>query len=72
MWIVPGPTFATKDIVGGVEDHAGADFSRSARYVRCTGCVHCKGEGGIQFAIVYAVKRGGVDDPVWCVLPNDA
>ena len=72
MGIVPGAPLAAEHIVGRVEDDTRADFGGGAGYVGRTGGIDRKGQCRVQLAIIDAVERRGVDDPVRRMLPDRA
>jgi hypothetical protein len=71
MRVMPGTTLTAKDIISRVEDDARTGFGGRAGHIGGADGVDGEGECRVQFAVVNAVERGGVDHPIGPVLPQD-
>src|SRR5690348_8912655 len=72
MGIVPGAALTTEYVVRGVEDNACVDLRSGASNICCAGGIDGKGKRWIQLAVVNAMERRGIDDPVRRVFTHDA
>src|SRR5215212_4639211 len=72
MRIMPGTGLTIEDIIGGEEDHPSANLRRRSRQVSSADGIDGKSKRRVQLAVIHAMERGGIDNPVWLLLAHDA